>query len=217
MKTRLLVLALAVCMIATPAKADLYGFGLINLSSSFDGSSSFSTVGWANTFGGLYRSLAGGGTATAVFDAGSWGTGSESLSIQMTISSITSATAFGSGTISVTDVDGGTLLANVSGTWDYGGGIPMFTGALDTVTFTPVTSTFDGHSGDSVSMVFPNNPQPWVGAIVQLTTSGTWFTSGSYANKTGGSIDASVVPVPAAIVLGILGLGVAGLKLRKYA
>ena len=27
----------------------------------------------------------------------------------------------------------------------------------------------------------------------------------------------SVVPVPAAVILGILGLGIAGIKLRKYA
>ena len=35
--------------------------------------------------------------------------------------------------------------------------------------------------------------------------------------STGDDFHASVVPVPAAVILGILGLGVAGIKLRKYA
>jgi hypothetical protein len=33
----------------------------------------------------------------------------------------------------------------------------------------------------------------------------------------GGAVDLSVVPVPTTVLLGILGLGVAGVKLRKYA
>ena len=36
-------------------------------------------------------------------------------------------------------------------------------------------------------------------------------------NRTGDDYNTSVVPVPAAVILGILGMGVAGLKLRKFA
>ena len=46
------------------------------------------------------------------------------------------------------------------------------------------------------------------------TLFGTYSPSGGYIN---GDIDMTLAPIPAAVVLGLLGLGVAGLKLRKYA
>jgi hypothetical protein len=215
MKIKLLVLAIAICMIATPAKADLFGFHLGNLSATYDGSTSFTTTGLAGlTTGSLYRNVA--PTGTAVFDLGQWGSGSENLLISMTLSNITAATADAVGTISFSDVDGTTIAANLSGSWINLAGQSLFSGALTTVTNTPVGATFDGHSGNSVSLVYANNPQPWRGALVQLT-SANWFTGPAFARATGGSIDVSVVPVPAALLLGVLGLSVAGLKLRKFA
>ena len=214
MKIKLLVLAIAVCMIATPARADLFGFHLGNLSADYDGTSLLTVTGWASTSGSLYRNIA--PTGTAVFDFGSWGTGSESLLVSMTLSSITSTTADAVGTITFKDVGADTFAADVSGTWLNVSGIGVFAGALTDVTYAPAAATFDGHSGDAVDLVFPGSPQPWVGALVQLTGS-TWFTSGSYDNVHGGSLDVSVVPVPAAVLLGMLGLGVAGVKLRKFA
>ncbi|MBW7992327.1 MAG: hypothetical protein FVQ84_20255 [Planctomycetes bacterium] len=214
MKIKLLVLAIAVCMIATPARADLFGFHLGNLSSSYDGSASFSATGSTSTTGALYRNIA--PTGTAVFDYGSWGTGSESLLVSMSISSILAGTATGSGTITFSDVDGDTFAATVAGTWLNVSGIALFSGALTNVTHTPAGNTFDGHSGDSVSLVYSGTPQPWRGALVQLSA-GNWFTGSAFTNALGGSLDVSVVPVPAAVLLGMLGLSVAGLKLRKFA
>ena len=209
-------------MIATPAKADLFGFHLGNLSATFDGSTSFTTTGLTGlTTGALYRNVAPAGTA--VFDLGDWGTtgGSESLLISMALSNITATTADAVGTISFSDVQGDTIAATVSGAWATSpipGGPSLFYGTLTTVTHTPANATFDGHSGDAVSLVYssPANPQPWFGAIVQLT-SANWFTGPAFTGAAGGSIDVSVVPVPAALVLGVLGLSVAGLKLRKFA
>jgi hypothetical protein len=215
MKIKLLVLAIAICMIAAPAKADLFGFHLGNLSASYDGSTSFTTTGWSETTGSLYRNIPS-PTVTAGFDSGQWGTGSEALLISMTLSNITATTADAIGTISFSDVDGTTIAANLSGSWINLAGQSLFSGALTTVTNTPVGATFDGHSGDSVSLVYANNPQPWRGALLQLT-SANWFTGPAFARSTGGSIDVSVVPVPAALLLGVLGLSVAGLKLRKFA
>jgi hypothetical protein len=213
MKIKLLVLAIAVCMIATPARADLFGFHLGNLSLSYDGAATVTTTGTAGlTTGSLYRNTAPAGTAQ--FLAGSWGSGSESLLISMTLSNLTSSTADAIGTITFSDVDGSTIAANLTGSWSAAAGLPIFTGKLTTVTHTPSTDTFDGHTG-SVDMQFVQ-PQPWRGAIVQLVFTTNWFKTGTILNNTGGSIDVGVVPVPAAVILGVLGLGVAGLKLRKF-
>lgn len=70
-------------------------------------------------------------------------------------------------------------------------------------------------------MIFDQPQSTWEGAIFELTTSGGWFTKSNGSlrsfNVTGGSIDDGVVPVPAAFLLGVLGMGAAGVKLRKFA
>ncbi|MCP4609779.1 MAG: hypothetical protein GY845_13815 [Planctomycetes bacterium] len=224
MKIKLLVLAIALCIIATPAKADMFGFHLGNLSNSFDGTTGFSATGLApfidaqgnlnkGTAGSMYRNVSPTGTAT--FAAGSWGTGSEALLISMTLSNITADTATAVGTLTFSDIHGDTIAANIAGNWTRAGTQGGFIGTLTTVTHTPANATFDGHTGDAISLVYPGNPQPWHGTLLQLNT-GSWFTSASYRDMPGGSIDVSVVPVPAAVLLGVLGLSVAGLKLRKY-
>jgi hypothetical protein len=215
MKVKLLVLAIAVCIIAAPAKADLFGFHLGNLSVNYDGGNSVTTTDITGlTSGSLYRNIA--PASTAQFDAASWGTGSESLLISMTLSNLTATTADAIGTMTFVDVDGSTIAADLAGTWTGVGGFPVFTGQLTNVTHTPTTDTFDGHTG-SVDMQF-SDPQPWIGAIVQLVATTNWFVPDKVGfTAVGGSIDVSVVPVPAAVVLGLLGMGVAGLKLRKYA
>jgi hypothetical protein len=73
-------------------------------------------------------------------------------------------------------------------------------------------------------VLYPNNyvnmgftaPLPWQGSIVQLTTGAVGWFDHDFSDSTG-SIDAIVVPVPGAILLGLLGLGVAGIKMRKFA
>jgi hypothetical protein len=238
MKARLFVLGLALCAIAAPARADMFGFDFGNIRATFNGTNkSFSTMDWANTTGHVYRndSLAG----TANFNAGSWNKGSpatkEDLLIQMAITNITTTTATGSGTFAIKDIQGDTLSGNLDGAWakakkyDIHGNWTglyldkgIFNGSLTNVTFASVDNTFDGHSG-SVSMIF-TEPQPWDGTLVELTTTGAWFTSPTTGavrsfDAKGGSIDATVVPVPvpAAFLLGLLGMSVAGLKLRKFA
>ena len=214
MKTKLFVLAIAVFMIATPAKADLFGFHLGNLSVVYDGGVSVQTTSIAGlTSGSLYRNLTPAGTAQ--FSAPLWGTGSESLLISMTLSNLTTSSADAVGTMTFVDVDGSTIAASLAGQWTGVTGLPTFIGKLTNVTHTPTTDTFDGHSG-SVNMQF-NDPQPWLGSIVQLVATTSWFTPQVPLTAVGGSIDVSVVPVPGAVLLGILGLGAAGLKLRKYA
>jgi hypothetical protein len=214
MKTRLLVLAITVFMIAAPVKADLFGFHLGNLSVNYDGGSTITTTAIAgSTSGSLYRNST--PVSTAQFDAASWGTGSEAFTISMTLSNLTATSADAIGTMTFVDVDGSTIAANLVGSWISVGGLPIYMGQLTNVTFAPTNDTFDGHTGNSVNMEY-GDPQPWLGAIVQLVATTQWFTQGTRLAVQGGSVDISVVPVPSAVLLGILGLGAAGLKLRKH-
>jgi hypothetical protein len=127
--------------------------------------------------------------------------------------------ADGAGEFTLTDVDGDTITGDVAGTWIMAG-VPVFVGNLSNVNWSQDIESddlFNGDGGASVSMSFGGGP--WSGILTQLTASGAaWFEPGDWGGTvTGGSIDALVVPVPAAVLLGILGLGVAGTKLRKFA
>lgn len=213
MKTRWVVLGLALCLVAAPVKADLFGFTISNPMTSFDGVNLFQSGDFSGTSGDLYRNLA--PTGTAEFNPNGW-TGSASFLMSMTISDLTATSANGTGTFQFTDVDGDFITGNVNGTWTKLGSAGAFFGTLGNVTFTSVAdNAFDGDNG-SASMIF-NSPQPWNGGITEITASNTWFMLRTSYEIPGGSIDATVVPVPAAVLLGLLGMSVAGLRLRKFA
>ena len=214
MKTKYIVLAVALCVIAAPARASLFDFHFGSLNSSFDGSSGFSTgVNPLLTSGSVTRQRV--PQAVANFLAGQWGLGGN-FGLSMTITNITASSADGSGSFAIVDTTGDIISGNLSGTWSRVNVSNVFSGVLTGVTFANNSGdgNFDGHLG-SASMSFPQ-PIPWHGSLIQLSTTGTWFSQGAYTT-TAGSVDASVVPVPGAVLLGMLGLTVVGLKLRKTA
>lgn len=220
MRIRLLILSLAaVCFVATPSMADLFGFSVSNPSNSYDGAGTFKSVGFSGTTADLYRNFPSPTTTAEFTSATGWGTGLEDFVIDMAISNITALSAVGSGTLTFKDTNGDPLAMAIQGTWTkFGSYNAAFSGTLGNVTFVSGDGTFDGHTG-SVSMSFLS-PQPWTGTVVDLVvTSNTgapaWFTTAGGFSALGGSLDAHVVPVPAAMLLGVLGLGTAGLRLRK--
>lgn len=214
MKTKYIVLAVALCVIATPARASMFDFHFGSLDSSFDGSSAFSTsTNPTLTSGSVTRQRV--PQAVANFLAGQWGLGGN-LGLSMTITNITASSAVGSGSFAITDINGDIISGQLSGTWSRVNVSNVFSGMLSNVSFADNSGdgNFDGHLG-SASMSFPQ-PIPWHGSLIQLSTTGTWFSQGAYST-TSGSVDASVVPVPGAVLLGMIGLTIAGVKLRKSA
>lgn len=215
MKNKLiLVCCLSLFWGATPTMASLFDFHFGSLNSSWDGTSGFSTTTNPTlTSGSVTRQRV--PQAVANFLAGQWGLGGN-FGLSMTITNITGTGADGSGSFAITDTTGDVISGNLSGTWSRVGVSNVFSGVLSNVSFANNSSdgNFDGHLG-SASMSFPQ-PIPWHGSLIQLSTTGTWFSQGSYST-TSGSVDASVVPVPGGVLLGMLGLCVVGVKLRKHA
>lgn len=220
MKRRLLIITFAVCMIATPAMASMFDFTFSALDSTFDGAFAFSasvdTSATSLSTGNVTRFEAPSGVASFVNT--SWSGSGGDFTLSMTLSNILAGSADGSGSFTITDTDtiADTITGDLVGTWSPVGGDNHFSGLLSNVKFNDfgVADDFDAHTG-SVSMAFAA-PSPWNGTIIELSSGGNWFTGAAYSTSTG-SVDASVVPIPAAVVLGILGLGVTGWKLRKYA
>jgi len=208
----------ALCLTAAPAMADMvlfdFHYGSLTSTYTYDTGAFSSSANPALTLGGVTRLQP--PIKTAIFMPG-WG-GLEGFSLSMTISNIVGLTADGVGSFTLTDTGSDTITGNITGNWARVGTSNIFGGELNNVQFTSTTdNNFDGHWGTAVSMSFPWASTPWYGTLIELSTTGTWFGDGVDYTTNSGSVDASVVPVPAAVILGVLGLGVVGWKLRKYA
>ncbi len=228
MKTRLVVLVLAaVCLSGTSARADLFHWSAHNLDLSYDGT-------YFNATASLYTE---GGQILFTRDQPTVGTVSAFPGLDlanfeiadMLITPINAAHASGAGTFTITDETGDTITGDVTGVWTKTGTGPQFAGSLSNVYWNNESSddTFDGYKlvglsyvPASVSMEFGVS-QPWHGSLLQLTSDTTPWFGGDLAWRqvvtNAGSVDAHVVPVPAAALLGFLGLSAAGLKLRRFA
>lgn len=207
---KILFIVFACGLTASPAMADLVNFHLGTLQSSFDGVDFSSTVKDGTTTGNLTRLVP---PVTVAEFNNDW-SGLQDFTVDMKISGITAGTAQGVGTFELVDKDGDILAGEVSGTWLLVG-VPIFYGVLSDVDFTSGDNEFDGDTG-VVSMDFGPVVSPWNGTLIELTAGGLWFKDNTWEDVLGGSVDATVVPIPGAILLGFLGLGAAGLKLRKY-
>jgi hypothetical protein len=214
-KKLILVLCVSLFSGATPAMATMFDFHFGSLGSSYDGAGAFTASVQPTLTSGSVTRLAS-PTGVANFLAGQWAAGGN-FSVAMTLSNITASSADATGSFAITDTNGDVISGNLTGTWSsLGGTSNYFAGTLGPVSFADNSTdgNFDGHSG-SASMSFLQ-PAPWRGTLIMLSTTTTWFADGAYTSRSG-SADASVVPVPGAVLLGILGLGAVGVKLRKFA
>lgn len=214
----LLVLSVAaLCLTATPARADLYGFQIDNAHSHFDVGTGILTMNLrAGSSGNMQYS-----GSTAVFN---WPSVPWDFTVSMGITPLTSPfpglqIASATGAFKFTDADSTPdwITGSITGYWTQvsPSAIDFFGGTLSNVLFTDndvKDKKFNGNTSGFVLM-------PMLGTTGTLTASitATWFDHSFDVNN--GQINGNVaaVPVPAAVLLGFLGLGVAGLKLRKLA
>ena len=227
-KKLILVFWLSLFLGVAPARAAIIDFHYGSLTTTWDGTSSFTTsVNPGLTSGSVTRlrvpTASANFLADGVISGLGWTAQGGDFSLSMTISSVTGTgtsldpfSAVGVGSFAVTDTNGDILSGAISGKWARTASSNTFAGKITNVAFANNSgdNAITGHAG-SASMDFPQ-PMPRRGSLIQLSTTGTWFTGGAYSTSSG-SVDASVVPVPGAVLLGMLGLTVAGLKLRKTA
>jgi len=216
-----LLLGVAIlCSVAGPARAAMFDFHFGSLSSAFSLDSAttgtFSANDYSQTIGSV-TDMTSSNVAAFLWALGTPYTGgSFDLSMNVAAISPTLMTATGTGYFIITDTDtvGDTIRGTLDGDWSRVGVSNVFSGVLTDVMFKDNGTSdgqFNGHAG---SLLTISDSGPWVGTLMELSTTGTWFSEGDYTSNSG-SVDASVVPIPTAVLLGFLGLGVAGLKLRK--
>jgi hypothetical protein len=202
--------AVAVAALAGAAQADttILSFSFSDLSGGFSTASShFNALGVnmlpLQSQGDVSRvNLPGSGTA-------SYGAGAAAglLNVDLAVSAIGPTTANGAGSIVITDVDGDTFHADISGQFVNNGLAVFFNGSLTNIGWTdngPQDGMFNGPSGGAIPLTFAPAPPPYLGSIVQLYIgAGNFFTSDFSGIST--QVNGVVTPAPASIAL--LGLG----------
>jgi MYXO-CTERM domain-containing protein len=210
----MLAVAGALAVVAGSASAaPILSFGYTELAGSYDsGSGAFAAVavddGALSTAGDVSRLAAPGSTAN--FNAGFVSRSSfADVVLNLDVTNVSGGSADGAGSITLTDDDGDTFTADVTGTFtDGGSGFYFFTGLLANASFSG--SSFDGTDGGSFSTDLPGDP-PYDGALVQvyLDGAGGFFTH----DFSGVSVqaDGEIVPTPGSLAL----IGLAGLTTAR--
>ncbi len=217
MRFNVILCATAGLAIAGSASADVIAtFGFTDLNGAYAPSSSTTGTFTANvgalTGGDVTRISPSSGTAEFATGFLALAT-SANVQVNLSVSKTSATEATGSGTLVITDIDGDTLTADLSGLWQTPGfGVVFFSGLMGNVYFNDngaADGTFNGTNG-SFDMDLPGNP-PYTGAFSQLYIrfSGGFFTS-AFSGQTV-STDGQIVPAPGALAL----VGLAGLAARR--
>jgi len=154
---------------------DLVSFTYSDTSGNFNGVDSFSALNKTITEGDVSRLYAPGDSA--VFNFASPNISSANVELLISVEDITPWNATGSGTITLLDIDGDSIEANVNGIWVRIGQSANFVGLLENAQLSSGDGTFDGTSGSPFSTTFPHET-PFMGNILTLTFQG-WFTNSS--------------------------------------
>ncbi len=207
---------IATCSSVASAE-DVLSFTYSDLDGSFDAASSvFTAVDDADTDGDVTRLIAPIGD---VFFAGTLADGGFGLSaafdLSLTLSDITQLDADGVGMLTITDLTGDQITADVIGNWVYNGSA-NFVGLLDNVAIIDQTGdgTFDGNGGSSFSLIFPDE---LAGNTIALAF-GAWFTdpAGAPQGFSGATTLASGAVVPEPTTLALMALaGLASVARRR--
>lgn len=173
----------------------------------------YSAVAGSTSAGDVTRFGAGGGSAD--FNTGFLDTPtSADYALELMLGNITGSNATGNGTLTITDDNGDTLTAMVTGGFRLFGGSVAYEGLLSDVFFNDLSGdgSFDGTSSGSFSNSFIG--QPYSGSTISLFFDPGSFFGGSFTNEVTLS-SGLVIPSPASFGgLALVGL-VASIRRRR--
>jgi uncharacterized protein (TIGR03382 family) len=201
------------------AAADIVAsYSFTDLNGSYDAASQAFTA-FAQNDGDLSSggdvSLLTGSKGTAQYDTGFLGLGSANVEVQFEVFNITPESADSGGIVSVTDADGDTLTAFVSGSWNILNpfGFMFFNGTTTDFEFTDngdQDGSFDGVNG-SFSLAGLTD-RLFDGAVSIILQNPGGFSAGDFEGVST-QTDGILIPTPG--VLAIAGLGLAGMARRR--
>lgn len=216
------------CLGGTSAFADMFDFNVSDLDVTFNGGILNASLDKSYFGGDVTLNRLDVPIESVVLENTGAHPGTETLgdfSLSMNVASIdnTAHTATGTGAFTLTDIDGDTITGGISGDWAMIGGYTTFTGDLTNVQWNTDDGFFNGDTGsdDAAVPLDSLTLPPWEGQIIEFTLGypyhPTWILFMDWGDDVKPGTFSAVVPAPAAVLLGILGLGAVGVKLRKYA
>jgi hypothetical protein len=191
----------------TASAGPILTFGFTELDGNFNGSNTFSANVAGDTDGDVTRKLPVSQTAWYHAD---FTTSQAGYALNMTLANLTATTADGAGSLTITDVDGDTITADIGGMWFKNGIFAFFNGLLSNVSFNSTgDGIFEGPSAGAFSLDFTGyGAAPYNGAITTLET-GQWFVPDVPWENQSTLVQGSVVPEPASLGLICMGIAVA--------
>ena len=215
----LIICYVALCLSASTVSADMFDFDISRIDMTFDGTR---LNAWLNKpYGYVTLNRLEGPIETVVLKYAGGSATLGDFSLWMDLENITSNSASATGEFTLTDIDGDTITGDFVGDWGFIDDHTRFSGEMSDVQWASDDGFFNGDDGSddaAVPLDLVTLP-PWNGTIIDLTIKypTSWvFSCGAWPGEKMGTIDANVIPTPAAFLLGILGLGAAGWKLRKF-
>lgn len=119
-----------------------------------------------------------------------------------------------SGSFTLTDIDGSTITADTKGNWIVNSnGILQYDGNISNVIITAVDGTFDGGLNTFIDADFSKYTS--LSGIVLDVTSDSAFDQSWTGSDT--SFEGEIIPAPAAVLLGMVGVGLIGFMKRRLA
>lgn len=201
------------------AAADVVAsYSFTDLNGTFDDDTSvfsaFATDDALLETGGDVSSLVG-SKGTAQFDTGFFGLGAGDVDIELNVSNVTASGADSVGTITITDADGDTLTASITGTWSILNpfGFMFFSGTSTDYTFSDngaADGEFNGVTG-SFSLADLSS-RIYDGAISVLLQNTGGFSGGDFSDVST-QADGILIPTPGVLAIG--GIGLAGMVARR--
>jgi len=188
-------------------------FGFTDLDTDYNhATGEFTAVSDGATNGEVSRVVAPVGTAT--YNADFTG-GVAAVDFALTISNVTANSADGVGSLTIWDLDGDSLTADLDGSWTLIAGFGFYTGYVSDFYLNELgDGLFEGPTGGDFSMDFDAYVQePYGGAMQFLGLEGGWFGA-SYENLNIGA-QGSILPEPATCLLLGVGLVAVGRRGRQ--
>lgn len=209
-----IVLVMAGAATTAGAGSLLGSFSYENLDSDYNiGTGQLLTTADALSTGSVSRLVA--PAATAEFAAGS-----ASMVLDLTVSNIVAGSADGLGTVTLTDLTGDTVTADVDGEFTFvpivgSTGVLFFDGVLTNVFFNDNSGDglFDGNAVAFDTDFSAFGSEPFVGAIQRLQVTDVNFFETSWGNRLS-EVDGQIIPAPAGVAMLGLGALVAGRRRR---